>query len=263
MAASEGDSCSSRGVSTSTNSARASSSRSAVTEPCPRCLPRLIERLEGLVQESSALERRQALLVLVLLGQPQHVPREELERALAVQVDRAHRPGTRHFARLQRRRPRETAVPRHRDARRAARATRAPARRARQPAPGATSAPRVRTPVSAAAQASWPPTRRGRLVDERRPIHERIVFERERRERRRGVAATGGDRESSRAMPPTRRLRPASRARSAPCASRRRYDGGVRATRRRRARRDAGSRNRRTAPQRHPRAARRRVRGPA
>src|SRR4029453_11232980 len=57
-------------------------------------LPRLIERLERFVQESSALERRQPLLVFVLFGQAEHVPREELEWTLTVLIDRADRPGT-------------------------------------------------------------------------------------------------------------------------------------------------------------------------
>src|SRR4029453_3320711 len=57
-------------------------------------LPRLIERLERFMQESSALERRQTLLVFVLFGQTEHVPREELEWTLTVLIDRPDRQGT-------------------------------------------------------------------------------------------------------------------------------------------------------------------------
>jgi hypothetical protein len=58
-------------------------------------LPRAVERLKYFVNQPAALEWRQAVFFFALLPELEDITCVELERTLAVQVQRADRPGTR------------------------------------------------------------------------------------------------------------------------------------------------------------------------
>ena len=150
---------------------------------CPARLPRAEERLEHVVHELPLPPRIHHLFVLGLFLQPQHVLGEELERAVEVGLERAHRPGARP-ARCRTAPWKSAASAGVRDARSSAHCGRRPraASRATGSIDSASSHEHARLVEGLAGNRRQACARD--LVELHRSRHERFVVERERRDQR-------------------------------------------------------------------------------